>query len=114
MLTAILFFSFLGFFLLYNTSKKAELSRSFFLEKWVEARPKTGKAVALLLLTAALAGSIYHWGTGGGFFSFLVILMTIASCTVLIAPLRYINYKGVAVILLVCMVAEIVFKNAGK
>ena len=110
MLTAIVFLSFLGFFLLYNTSKKAELSHMLFLEKWTQARSGAAKAAGLLLLSLALAGSVNYWGTGAGIFSFLVILMTIGSCVVLIAPLRYLNYKAVTIIFLIGIVAEIVFE----
>ena len=110
MLTVVVFLSFLGSFLLYNTSKKAELSHSLFLEKWAQASPEAAKTAALLLLAVALAGSMVQWGTGVGIFSFLVILMTVASSIVLIAPLRYISYKTVTVIFLIGMVAELAFE----
>lgn len=107
MATLIVFIIFMGFFLLYNTSKKADLNRSFFLEKIAQDNPKPSKITGVLLMLIALAGSILHWGTGSGIFAFFVILMTVGSAVVLIAPLRYVNYKFISGMFLFFLMLEI-------
>lgn len=106
MTTLLTFISLLGFFLLYNTSKKAGLSRSFFLEKMAQGNPEMSKIMGLLLLVVALVGSILFWGTGAGIFGFFVILMTVGSAIVLIAPLRYVSYKLVSGMFLFFLLIE--------
>lgn len=107
MTSLLCFISLLGFFLLYNTSKKADLSRSFFLERIAQENPKASKIIGLLLTATCLVGSMLYWGTGSGIFAFFVILMTVGSAVVLIAPLRYINYKMVSGLFLFFLVMEI-------
>jgi hypothetical protein len=108
MVTLIVVISLLGFFLLYNTSKKADLSRSFFIELWVQDNPKAGKLMGLLLISIALLISLFYFGIGSGIFLFFIILMTVASLVVLIAPLRYINYRIVSLIFLLSFLIELI------
>lgn len=108
MVTFIVILSSLGFYMLYNTSKRADLSRSFFIELWVQDNPKAGKAMGLSLNFIALVISLFYFGIGSGIFLFFVILMTVASLVVLIAPLRYVNYRIVSFIFLMSFLIELI------
>ncbi|SEM15957.1 hypothetical protein [Olivibacter domesticus] len=108
MLTTITSLTFLGFFLLYNTSQKALLSSTIRFILWIKANPHFGKFIGLLLLLAALTGCILHFGLGAGIFSFFVILMTLASATVLLAPLRFVNDKTFLFIFSLSLIAELI------
>src|SRR5690606_18341393 len=106
MVTFILFISSLGFFLLYNTSKKIELSQSLFIERWAQNRLTTGKVTGWLLFTIALIISIIYFGVGVGIFLFTVVLMTVASLIVLLAPLKYLSYKTLSVLFIFSLTIE--------
>lgn len=110
MTSLLCFISLLGFFLLYNTSKKADLSRSFLLGTIAQENPKISKTIGFLLITTCLVGSILCWGMGSGVFAFFVILMTMGSAVVLIAPLRYVNPKFVTGLFLFFFIVEILVK----
>lgn len=107
MISLLCFSAFLGFFLLYNTSKKAVLNRSIWLEKITQDNPKYSTVIGCLLNLAVLIGCIVYWGVGSGIFAFFVILMTAGSTVVLIAPLRYVNYKHVTGLCMFFLVIEL-------
>ena len=67
MVTFIVLLSLVGFYMLFNTSKRADLSRSIFLEVWVQDNPEAGKAMGLSLNCIALVISLFHFGIGSGF-----------------------------------------------
>jgi hypothetical protein len=108
MTTLIVFISSLGFYLIYNTSQKADLNRSEILEKWAQEHPQASKYIGVFLFAISLILSMIHYGISSGIFSFFVILMTVASMIVLLAPLRYINYKLVSVVFLLSILLEII------
>lgn len=108
MATLLFFNVFLGFFLCYNTSKRAELNRDFVLVKIGQGLPRASNIIGILLMTVALIGSILYYGTGAGIFAFLIILMTIGSMVVLIGPLRFIGYKTVSILFLISLILELI------
>lgn len=107
--TLLVFITFIGFFLTYNTSKKAKLNRSFFLEKKAQDYPREAKIIGLGLMILVLIGSVFHWGVASGIFAFFVILMTVGSMVVLIPPLRYLGYRLVGVLFVVSFIIELIF-----
>lgn len=109
MVTLVVIITFLGFFILYNTSEKAVLSHSFFLEKWVQDHPLQGKYLGYALLLIGLTISIPLFGVGSGIFLYLIILMTVASATILLAPLRYLTYRSLSLIFFISIVVELIF-----
>lgn len=109
MTTLLFFISLIGFFLLYNTSKKVKLKRSFLLEEIAQKNPKYSKITGMSLISLALIGSILYWGMGAGIFAFFVVLMTVGSAVVLMAPLKYLRHKLVAVLFVVSFIVELIF-----
>ncbi|MGS2741186.1 hypothetical protein [Sinomicrobium sp. M5D2P17] len=98
--------TFLGFYALYNTSKRAMLSRSLKIEKWMQVHGRESKAVGLSLLFIALVLSVFHYGIGAGIFAFFVILMTLGSLIVIVTPLRFMRYQALILILVLSITFE--------
>jgi hypothetical protein len=110
MVTLLILLLFIAFFLLYNTSKKAELSRNSFPERWAQDHALASKIIGLLVLFIGLGLCLSHFGIGPGIFGFFVILMTIASCVVLFAPLRYFPTWVLASVIIVSFLFEFIWK----
>lgn len=109
MITLLFFLMLSGFFLFYNTSKRAVLNRSFLLENLAQDNPVISRAAGAFLLLAALAGSMLYWGFSAGIFAFLIVLMTVGSLVILLAPLRYLSYTWIAFFFLLSLTAELIF-----
>lgn len=99
----------LGFYILYSTSRRAELVLKYRFQKWVNENKKIGKPLGIGLLFISLLFSIAILGFGAGVFSFLVILMTSGSLVVLLSPLRFFNLSTVMIITIVCFIVETLF-----
>ncbi|UGU15550.1 hypothetical protein LS482_17945 [Sinomicrobium kalidii] len=106
MTTLITVITFLGFYALYHTSKRALLFRSFKVEQWMQANRKRAGAGGLSLLAAALVLSVVHYGFGAGIFAFFVILMTLGSLVVILAPLRFVGYRALLLIVALAITFE--------
>lgn len=109
MTVLLILISLLGFFLCYSTSKKATLNHNFLLEKIAQDNPEISKGIGVLLLLIAMGGSIWYWGIAAGIFGFFVILMTVGSTIILVAPLKYIGYKWVAGLFIIAFIVELIF-----
>ena len=110
MVTLLLLLMFVAFYLFYNTSQKAELSRTYRLERWAQDHLLASKGIGLAMFLLALCLCIVHLGVGSGTFAFVVILMTVASCVVLFAPLRYVKAWVLASVFLLSLLFEFIWK----
>ncbi len=108
MYTLIVTCCFLGFFALYNTSKKAKLSKSGKVEQWLQTHPRTAKQIGVLLMVVSMVAFIWKNGWGVGGFSAVLLIMTISSLVVAIAPLYYINLRTVALLISLSLVLELI------
>ncbi|MEM8940339.1 MAG: hypothetical protein AAGC64_13445 [Bacteroidota bacterium] len=82
---------FVAVFILYNTSKKAQLG-STQLEKWVQGHPKIMKMSSFIFIIIAFALLFGEFGFGGSFFSVLLGLMAILSLQTILTPMmRYLR-----------------------
>jgi hypothetical protein len=99
-----------AFYLLYNTSKKAILSRHNAIACWAQDNSRGAKIVAAFVLSLSLGLSMTHYGFASGIFGFFVILMTVASCVVLFAPLRYVKAPVLASAFLLSLLFEFIWK----
>ncbi len=97
----------LGFYSCYSTSKRAMLPKGNPVVLWASSNAKTSKYLGLFLLTFGLILCVINLGLGSGSFSFLVILMTIASIQVLIGPLFITNSKQLAVVSVLALILEL-------
>jgi|SRR5690554_52453 len=88
MITAIILTCLLGFLFFYLTSRRAVIEYRTNLIDWIGTHPVKAKFTAFGWIVLSIALSILHWGFLGGIFSFVVILMTVASLILLLQPLR--------------------------
>ncbi|AUC84608.1 hypothetical protein CW731_04510 [Polaribacter sp. ALD11] len=110
MLTLTCCIAFLGFYLLYSTSKRAELTLQYKLQRKSAANKKTASYFGIGLLLISLIPCLFYYGIGAGIFSYLVIVMTVGCCIVLIAPLRFFNLTKLIIITVIAFVIEIFLK----
>jgi hypothetical protein len=80
----------LAFYLLYNTSKRAQL-RSDAFSLWLQGHASFSKTAGFLLLVIAFALFIAAEGLAVGMFIGFLALMTVGSLIILFAPLKLRN-----------------------
>lgn len=97
---------FLGFYILYNTSKKAQLYTVFKIEKWFQKNERTGKIIGVSLLLIPFIILIPVKGLGAGTFIWFIMLMAISSLTIIISPIKLINYKTLIFVFLIGFILE--------
>ncbi|MGJ1448385.1 hypothetical protein ACR79S_18370 [Sphingobacterium spiritivorum] len=97
---------FIGFFLWYNTSKKAGWkNKPAYLAK-LESRPQFSKLLCATLFIIATGLFVYYLGWMSGIFIAIVSIMTAGSLLVAIFPFRYLNYKSILAVYAVCLLFE--------
>ncbi|MBO0329125.1 hypothetical protein [[Muricauda] lutisoli] len=106
MVTLISLLTFIAFYLLYGTSKKMAFVGELGSEKWAGEYKKIAQLTGLALMIFSLGLSCFYWGLGSGTFSFLVLLMTVASLVILLAPLRFLNYRFLGILFLCAVFFE--------
>ena len=99
MVTGISLLVFIAFYLLYGTSKKMAAMGNLGVETWLGEHANASKYSGLVLLIISLALSCFYWGLGPGVFSFFIILMTLASLVILLAPLQLLGYRSLTITL---------------
>ena len=98
---------FLGFYVLYNTSKKATLASNLQIERWIQQNPKPSRLLGLAMLALAYGFLISLKAIGVSSLIYFIQLMTIGSLIVILAPLRIINYKFVLGLFSLAILIEI-------
>ncbi len=115
MITLSILFILIGFLLCYSTSKRAKPAVDFRYIKRVFKQKKNANITGLLSILFGLTCSIIILGPGAGVFSFLVILMGIASLVILLTPLNYFSLRSVSILFLVSFIIEFLIQAyAGK
>ncbi|MDF0716048.1 hypothetical protein PY092_07815 [Muricauda sp. 334s03] len=106
MATGISLLAFIAFYLLYCSSKKMTTMGNLGFEQPIGAHRKASKYVGLALMIFSLGLSCFYWGIGSGTFTFFIILMTVASLVILLAPLRLLNYRLLGILFLCSILFE--------
>ena len=86
MYTIILLIGCLGFFCLYNTSKKIRLVGSGVAQTWLQSHPEVAKLIGVLSLLLVVVALVLLDGPVMGMIHFFLLLMTVGSYIVGIAP----------------------------
>lgn len=92
MLLLIGFATFLGFYFLYLTSRRAAVSR-LVLRTWAKNNVAKSKALGGFLVGASWIMYMLEIGFGAGLFYALVTLMAAASLSVILLPLQWRPHK---------------------
>ncbi|MEH6679110.1 MAG: hypothetical protein V7724_01115 [Sediminicola sp.] len=103
----IVLLSFLAFYLFYLTSKKAIIQRTSNLEVWAGKQRKVAKSIGALLLLICFVAMVLRYGLAPGILAQCIVLMTVASLIICVAPLRIINFKLLSLVMLGCFLLEI-------
>ncbi|WP_421824329.1 hypothetical protein [Flagellimonas oceanensis] len=106
MATGISLLTFIAFYLLYSTSKKMSAMGNLGFEHSIAEHGKATKYLSSALMILSLGLSCFYWGLGSGTFTFFIILMTVASLVILLAPLRLLNYRFLGALFLCSILFE--------
>ena len=107
MLTIIGCLTLIGFYFLYSTSSRAGLTFYLPLQKWINENKIKGKYIGLVLLIIGLASAVLYLGFGAGIFSYIILLMLVASLVVLIEPLRFLKLPILVSTIILSLLFEI-------
>lgn len=105
--TLIIFLCCLGFFMLYNTSKRAKLSGAGKLEQWLQANPGQARRAGVLFIVLSVVSLVIRDGIGVGLFSGVLLLMAAVGYMVAIAPLYYLRLRHIAALTLGSLLIEL-------
>ncbi|MBX9448734.1 MAG: hypothetical protein KL787_02995 [Taibaiella sp.] len=106
MYSFILLTCFIGVFCLYNTSKRAKLSKNGPIEIWLQAHPQPAKYAGVSLVLTSITVFVIKDGWGAGLFSSSLLLMTAPVCIVTFAPFYYIRIQHIAAIIALSVMLE--------
>ncbi len=106
MITSTILLIFLGSFVFYNTSKKAQLSSKSVVETWLQSHRPYSKIIGSIFLISALLLSVNNFGLTSGIIFWLVILISVLSLIIIISPLQKVNYKHLGLIFIVVLILE--------
>ena len=95
MVSITIFIVFISFYLFYKTSKKTVKHNPKKLDEWIVKNNQFTKIIASILLLNSIIANIYLFGFASGFLFFFILLMTIGSLIIIVAPLKLIRYKSV-------------------
>lgn len=93
MITLISLNIFLGFYVLYNTSRKATLETNLQPERWIQQNRKPSRLIGLSILAITYSFLISIKAVGASTLIYFIQIMVIGSLIVILAPLKIINYK---------------------
>lgn len=80
-----------GFYLWYSTSTRMKIRNNLGTEVWSKNNPLASKIIGSFLLTIGMYTTLELMGIGAGILFSLVLLMTSASCILLLFPLFRVN-----------------------
>jgi hypothetical protein len=92
-----------GFYSLYAASVRTVAANRMIHRRTV------AQAMGLGLMLIALALAISTEGLGAGIFTFFIILMTLGSLIILLAPLNWLDYRSVGPAFSLMVICEIYF-----
>lgn len=96
-----------GFWCCYHTSERAEPRRRWRPEKWLAGHRTYGNLLGTGLFLISVVLCMFWFGPGAGSFAFLVMLMTVASLVILLAPLKCTGYFTVVLALVTAIIFEV-------
>lgn len=81
----------------------------FGIESWSQRNKRESKSLGSLILVLGSLVSIYYFGLTAGLLLFIIILMTLASLTILTVPLGIVNKWTLGITILLTMMVELLF-----
>lgn len=109
MITGCILLIFLGSFCLYNSSSGANSATYNILENWLQSHLKLSKVLGVLLMALGLVMAIPVFGITSGILFWLFTVCIILSLVIVIAPLKNVSYRIVALLILLFLSFELMF-----
>jgi len=106
MISLTILLNILGFYLLYTTSDKMDSQTLLGFEAKLVQHKRTAKIIGIALLLLSCVGCVMAFGLASGIFSFIIYVMTFGSLIVLLAPLKLVNMKTLALFMVLSVVVE--------
>lgn len=103
MITLSTLFVFAGFWICYQTSRRAVVHTT----GWIRSNRAKGNLIGVAGLLCGLVLSMITLGVGSGLFSFLMTVTVAGSMIILLCPLGYVNFRSVGVIALISFFLEL-------
>jgi len=107
MYTLIILLCSMGFFMLYNTSRRAKLSVEGSYQRWLQANVAVAKPAGSILIIFSIAALVIKCGWGVGIFTGAILLMASAAYIIAVAPFHYLRWKHIAGIAAFCLLIEL-------
>ncbi|WP_018474911.1 hypothetical protein [Echinicola pacifica] len=98
----------IGFLFLYYTSQKAQLGGHSPIRTFARRAPQLAKGIGVFCLLVAALLAVLGLGLGAGIFSFIVLLMTVGSLVVIVAPLQIVTGRMLAIGLVLSLIIELI------
>ncbi len=78
------------------------------MEKWLQTHPAQAKRVGAFLIVLCIVALVWKDGWGVGSFTASLLIMTVGSLVVAIAPMQYISIRHLALLTGMCFLFELV------
>lgn len=107
MATLSLLFILTGFWVCYQSSKRAELAKPKKWEAYIRKNKHQAYVIGIGNLVIGFIVCLMVYGVGSGIFAYIISLVMIASLVVILAPLGYMNRWSIGSILLLGLLLEL-------
>lgn len=107
MISVYLLLLFFGFYILYFTSKRMVAVPTLKFETWIKTHNSAATMGGLSLLLLSCFLFIYSLGLAAGILTYMVMLMTIGSLIILLAPLQLLTYPKICGVFLLALFIEL-------
>jgi hypothetical protein len=108
MVSLLALFVFIGFYFWYAGSERVKPDGVLGVESLIRKHSYIGKTVGTAFLILSCSLSVLYLGFGAGIFTFFILLMTLGSLIILLAPLGLLNYKTLLPVLALMLFVEII------
>lgn len=106
MYSVLLLLSFAAFYCFYLSSQKIKVTIELPVSVYLRQHPYTSRTLGYFLLFVSWVTFANLQGLGSGTFAAVVYFMAFGSLVVLLTPYRYLNWKQIILIVLVCSLFE--------
>ncbi|MBL3658453.1 hypothetical protein [Fulvivirga sediminis] len=109
MITLSIILTFIGFWCFYQNSNRAELSKPNGFEKWLRGHKEQSYISGLFALVLGFVFCLFSFGVTSGIFTYILTLTVIASLSIILGPLGYVNRWTISIFLVTALIFETAF-----
>ncbi|UII26944.1 hypothetical protein LVD15_00465 [Fulvivirga maritima] len=109
MITLSIILTFIGFWCFYQKSNRAELAKPNGFEKWIRGHKEQSYIIGLFGLVLGFVFCLFSFGVTSGIFTYLITLTVIASLSIILGPLGYLNRWSISIFFVLALIFETTF-----